>query len=170
MPFAIAVGEGGAQAVNLFKPGAKVEFSADFAAVDVRFIAVFRLVNGVDVRRYVSELHRIIGAGVAGIGDKVFIGVVEQRGAHSDAFRHFALHPPLNVIAGFGFQIGVADQRILGASGVAGAEVPRTVQLAGVRELRAALILQISHQARGDIVLQDQRRQRLGISVLTVQI
>ena len=170
MPFTIAVSEGGAQAVNLFKPGAKVEFSADFAAVDVRFIAVFRLVNGVDVRRYVSELRRIIGAGVAGIGDKVLIGVVEQRGAHGDAFRHFALHPPLNVIAGFGFQIGVADQRILGASGVAGAEVPRTVQLAGVRELRAALILQISHQARGDIVLQDQRRQRLGISVLTVQI
>ncbi len=56
------------------------------------------------------------------------------------------------------------------ATGVAGAEVPGAIQLAGVGELRAALVLQVGHQARGEVVLEGQRRQNLGIAVFAVQI
>lgn len=41
--------------------------------------------------------------------------------------------------------------------------------MAGVGELRA-LVLQVGHQARGEVVLEGQRRQNLGIAVFAVQI
>lgn len=37
-------------------------------------------------------------------------------------------------------------------------------------ELRPALVLQVGHQARGEVVLEGQRRQNTGIAVFAVQI
>lgn len=119
-----AHGPGRVDAFGMRTPLPVVQPCAQFEAVNPGVVAVLGLINGADMRRHPGKHGREHRAAVAGVGDEIVVFGVEQRCIQAHARRWLALQADLKSIAGFLFQVLIADQCVLIVGDIVAGQVP----------------------------------------------